>query len=128
MLDGSDEYFRIETKAVLSTDSDYGHRVKGRFKKAEDKGFFFIDKAGEEDNPHTVLFKNPTEENSGGLNPSALFEELFHAAQYVDNPNFRNNLQIETEAKVAKLFVFYNTFGEESINLENLKEFGVFYL
>src|SRR5690606_17878774 len=58
-----------------------------------------------------------------------IFEEVFHANQYMDNPSNENNLEIETEAKVAKVFQLYSQVvdhvGDMSEVLAKSRDFGI---
>jgi RHS repeat-associated protein len=84
---------------------------------------------GEKGNAHTISLVEPGGGSQRGFNQSVIFEEIFHANQYIDSPETTNKLEIETEAKVAKVFQLYNQIidkiDEMGEVLKESKNFGL---
>lgn len=77
-------------------------------------------------NPHTIGLVTPMGQRNRGFTQSTIFEEVFHAYQHLNNSSNGNMLQIETEAKVAKVFQFYSQYGDDLNSLiSNINDFSI---
>jgi RHS repeat-associated protein len=105
----------------------------GDFTAARDVNYSWFglveNQPGESSNPHTINLVPPRQSKPQGFTQSTIFEEVFHANQYMDNPSNENNLEIETEAKVAKVFQLYSQVvdhvGDMSEVLAKSRDFGI---
>ncbi|NME71541.1 hypothetical protein [Flammeovirga aprica] len=108
-LNSYDEYIVISEKRDLNSALVTGEN--GYFKHAED-GIIFPE--GHLFNPHKIKLQVPHKKKpANGFTESTIFEELFHALQYISKDYYEKALQIETEAKVAKMFVLYDLAKSE---------------
>lgn len=113
--------------------TEYGKLMaeQGDFTASRDvkeKLFGFVkENPGTKGNEHRINLVSAIKNKANGFDEGTVFEEFFHAAQYINNPNNSNNLQIETEAKVAKVFQFYQKAGDDfkDYNHSTFKDFGV---
>ncbi|NME70592.1 hypothetical protein [Flammeovirga aprica] len=104
ILESYEEYIVVSEKRGIKSATVTGDN--GFFNHAED-GIIFP--GGHYFNPHEIELQVPQPDSrANGFTESTIFEELFHALQIISKDYHEKVLQIETEAKVAKMFVLYD--------------------
>lgn len=98
-----------EYKKLMSENGDFTRTVKSTKKWLG----WAKNEPGSKENPHKISLVSPLGKRKGGFTQSTIFEEMFHAYQFLKDPDNQNNLEIETEAKVAKIFQLYSQIKKD---------------
>ena len=125
IIEKSTEYFLVQ--AIPNNDIYRLKKYLGAFIQAEDKKLLWITtEAGSEDNAHRIELTPPRMENGKmeqkGFSPMTIFEETFHAGQYLFNKKMTNLTQ-EIDVRVARAYLYYQIsqrlFSVENYGIEN---------
>jgi hypothetical protein len=114
-VEKSSNYFVIQATPTSTKNLYLLEKTGGEFIQAQDKiyfGFIKSSAAGSEDNPHMILLNPPFKNKYGqvehrGFSTGTIFEEIFHAGQFLTYRSDASSLLFEVEVRVAKAYLAY---------------------